>query len=221
MVLRMNGNGKISVENKAKNSTLIDGKKNYLICEVCKKKFAAKRSDAKTCSRICRQQLSLNPTQYDGDEWYTPLEYIEAARKLYGEIDLDPASCVEAQAVIQAKHFFAKKDNGLKQLWFGNVWCNPPYSTRLVQLFTSHAVRQYEARYCTAVLLLVNNCTDTAWFRSLAVRFPMMLSNGRADFWRPNQENFATRQGQAIFYLGPDKNVFFEAFEHLAYAPNR
>lgn len=53
------------------------------------------------------------------NEWYTPDEWIDAARKVMGGIDLDPASTVEANRVIKAKAFFALDDDGLKQKWSG------------------------------------------------------------------------------------------------------
>jgi hypothetical protein len=39
------------------------------------------------------------------NEWYTPKQYIEAARKVLGEIDLDPATSEKAQETIGAKCF--------------------------------------------------------------------------------------------------------------------
>jgi len=38
------------------------------------------------------------------NNWYTPARYIEAARTVLGEIDLDPASDARGQSVVQAKH---------------------------------------------------------------------------------------------------------------------
>jgi hypothetical protein len=48
-------------------------------------------------------------------ERYTPAEYIEAARKVLGGIDLDPATSPQAQRVVQATRYFTEKDDGLVQ----------------------------------------------------------------------------------------------------------
>jgi len=44
-------------------------------------------------------------------EWYTPLDYINAVREVMGDIDLDPASCIEANTIVKAKKYFTKEEN--------------------------------------------------------------------------------------------------------------
>jgi hypothetical protein len=66
------------------------------------------------------------------NEWYTPKEYIEAARQVLGEIHLDPASNSLANDIVQAATFYTAEDTGLDKDWRGNVWMNPPYESGLI-----------------------------------------------------------------------------------------
>src|SRR6266702_2856765 len=67
--------------------------------------------------------------QGKSNEWFTPSRYVEAARKVMGSIDLDPASCEMANRVVRAARYYTKQDNGLAQEWYGRVWLNPPYGS--------------------------------------------------------------------------------------------
>ena len=147
-------------------------------------------------------------------EWYTPKDYIVAARAVLGAIDLDPASSEAANAVVQADRFYSQQDDGLAQEWRGRVWMNPPYANTLVSLFCEKLVDAVQAGRVPAAIVLANNCTETRWFAALTraasgLCFPV----GRVRFWKADQIVRETPlQGQAIVYFGSDVDRFCDVF---------
>jgi phage N-6-adenine-methyltransferase len=151
------------------------------------------------------------------NEWYTPRRYIEAARKVLGEIDLDPASCKEAQKVVRARKFFTIETNGLDKEWHGRVWLNPPYSRGLAPAFVNKLVAEIDAGRTVAAIMLSNSCTDTHWF-DVAMRAvaSMCFTYGRIDFQapevRPDARTQQGPQGQAFSYFGNEPQRFEDVF---------
>jgi phage N-6-adenine-methyltransferase len=165
--------------------------------------------------RVGLDPLAPKPhvAQNSGDnEWYTPKEYIRQARDVLGEIDLDPASSAEANAIVKAAKFYSADDDGLKQAWAGRVWLNPPYASGLVDDFAMKLLASLHEGDVTAALVLVNNSTETRWFQALlevadAICFP----KGRVKFWHPRKVAVPL-QGQAILYFGKDVDNFHLRF---------
>jgi phage N-6-adenine-methyltransferase len=147
------------------------------------------------------------------NEWYTPPAYVEAARLVLGEIDLDPATAPRAQKRIKAKKFFIEQDDGLTKEWHGRIWLNPPYSREKIPLFIDKMVAEIEAARVTAAIVLTNSYTDTAWFRKI---FPltdaMCFTEGRIAFTDPDGDPCRPTQGQIFFYYGPDVETFDTVF---------
>lgn len=61
--------------------------------------------------------------------------------------------------------------------------------------------------------MLVNNATDTAWFETLvSVSDAIVFPSKRIKFWSPTGKIATPLQGQAILYIGTQKELFFETF---------
>jgi phage N-6-adenine-methyltransferase len=139
-------------------------------------------------------------------EWHTPAQYIELARAVLGEIDLDPASNEEAQKTVRARRYFTAADNGLNWPWYGRVWLNSPYGQPHITQFVDKMIAEREAERMSAGIMLTHNNTDTAWFhRALARADAICFTRGRIKFVRRDgRQGCSPTQGQTFFYFGHD-----------------
>ena len=146
-------------------------------------------------------------------EWYTPSEYIEAARAVLGAIDLDPASCAIAQRTVQATRYFTAEDDGLLHDWSGRVFLNPPYAGGIggIECFINALCA---SRYITAYITLTNDCMDTAWAHKLLRHSSAVcFVRGRIRFETPGGAKAKTPpRGQMFCYHGGDVAAFKREF---------
>lgn len=148
------------------------------------------------------------------DEWYTPPEYVESARRVMGGIDLDPASNAVANEYIGAEKYFSIEDSAFNHEWRGRVWMNPPYS-RVIKDFTNKLVEEFLAGRVTEAIVVTNNGTDTRWFQELmSVGSAICLHKGRIGFLNKKGDRVDNNnKGQVFTYLGPNLDAFAEEFE--------
>lgn len=152
------------------------------------------------------------------NEWYTPAHIIEAARSVMGGIDLDPASNDVANEVVRAATYYTVDDDGLSYQWAGRIWLNPPYARESIAQFIEHLVDNRNLGHVTQAIVLVNNATETIWFRHLiSIASSVVFPGGRVRFWKADGETSGPLQGQAIVYIGDHPQLFYEQFAALGW----
>ena len=150
-------------------------------------------------------------------QWHTPDEYLNAARELMGDIDIDPATDEKAQLRIKAKVYYTRETNGLDKLWLGRLWLGTPYKVGLIEQFTQRAIEQYQCGNVIEGLILTHtNNTHFDYFQDLLeacsgvcfVRDYIRWVKGHEKEeeamkdigvkWEPEY----TKHGNAVLYLG-------------------
>jgi ParB family chromosome partitioning protein len=161
--------------------------------------------DAKDIERISSKSTN---------EWWTPKEYIESARAVLGQIDIDPASSELANETVQANIFYTKKNNGLEYNWPGRVWLNPPYGG-IARDFVARLVQQYENGITTEAILLVNsNSTETAWFAP-CWNYILCFTNHRINFVTSHSVAKGSTHGSVFVYFGKNVESFVRNFRQF------
>ena len=149
-------------------------------------------------------------------EWGTPPLIIEAARKTMGSIDLDPASCAEANAIVKADSYLGKVTDGLICTWWGNVWLNWPFGRKENYLWVSKLMREWSTGHIRQALTICFAATSEGWFEPLK-SYPQCSLNGRT-----NYIDLATglvvkgvSKGSVVTYLGHNLDAFVYNFTPL------
>lgn len=164
--------------------------------------------------RLDKPHVSHNSGE---NEWYTPPDYIEAARAAMGGIDCDPASSEVANRTVRAARYFTKEQDGLTKKWSGAVWMNPPYAQPLIAQFSEAVASKFESGEIEQACVLVNNATETEWFqRLLSVCTSVYFPRSRVRFLDPEgNPGGAPLQGQAVIYMGKRAQEFAATFGGL------
>jgi ParB family chromosome partitioning protein len=151
------------------------------------------------------------------DEWFTPIEIIDSARAVLGEIDLDPASCAAANTRVGARCFYSQQVDGLLPTneWRGRIWMNPPYGS-LAPDFAVKLLSEFRVGRISAAVALFNaNAMSSQWFIPMySAARSMIITRGRLSFV-PGTEGQAVSSpstGSVILYLGPTPELFAKHF---------
>ena len=172
-----------------------------------------------------------NPDYYtsrsDNGEWYTPRWFIDKVVDVLGSIDLDPYSCDVAQRTVQATHFFTKEHDALLHDWpiVETLFANPPYGRKFLDPMVRRLVKEYDAGTWSRGIILVNNATDTRWFRELeGISIAICTVHQRIRFNDAKGSlavhNFNTR-GQIVLYVGDDELRFRDVFANIGHVYQR
>ena len=162
-----------------------------------------------------QRQSRINTGLYSSatPEWYTPRHIIDRVLALFGQIDLDPCSnsADPALANVPAQSYWTQADNGLAQLWCGNVYMNPPYGDE-IGAWVERLHGAYESGEIEAAIALLPARTDTAWFQNYMADYRWCLVRGRLKF--SSSENSAPFPS-VVVYLGADDTAFWQHFHDL------
>ena len=161
---------------------------------------------------------SSGPVQGSGgDEWYTPAYIIHAARAAMGSIDLDPASSAAAQETVKADTWFDREADGLKQVWRGRTWINPPYNRGVIDEFADKLLESLGDGGVTECVWISNASFDTPWCQRLMKSASGICLKAERTKFTPGsgQDESTNAWATILLYFGPHQMQFKREFEYI------
>ena len=189
-------------------------------------KYAAKQKAViKKCWELAELWQAANFSS-EHNEWYTPAKYIEAVREVLGDIDLDPASSAQANAVVRATEIFTQFDDGLAREWRGRIFMNPPYGRTpehrsLAAAFCNKALVEFAAGNIEAGIILVNSLHSQSWQAPLYDHAVCFVDHRIHFVSADGQENENPTFQNILVYLGADIAKFARVFSPFGYVMQR
>ena len=155
------------------------------------------------------------------ESWYTPANYIAAARAAMGGIGLDPASSEKAQDVVKAEVYYTEADDGLTQDWRAeSLFINPPFASKKINPFADKLADAYQRGRIKRAVWLARNATETRWFQQLAaMSAAIFFPQHRITYWRNDDDGGVVHgggmTGDVVIYLGDDAPRFRAVFAEI------
>jgi hypothetical protein len=148
-------------------------------------------------------------------EWYTPARYLKLVRAVLGDIELDPASTVEANKVVRAKMYYDRVSNGLSRDWRARtLFLNPPYGVGVIDPWPPKLIMHYKAGDIAEAILLVPANFETGWLKPLW-DYPICFVDHRIRFYSPNNDSTSPVSRNAFVYFGSNLELFDDAFSEI------
>lgn len=116
------------------------------------------------------------------DNWGTPDWLFNLLNQNFGPFSVD--TCADAENSKVPGSFFDEAMDGLKQVWTGTCWCNPPYSG-VADWIKKGYDSVYVDKTADRVVFLVANRTETEWFHEYAARGLVFFLRSRVKFIEP------------------------------------
>lgn len=129
------------------------------------------------------------------DLWSTPQDFFD---KLNAEFHFQTDVCALPENA-KCEHYFTPEQDGLKQIWGGQCWMNPPYGREIGKWMK----KAYESSLQGAtVVCLVPSRTDTRWWHDYAVKGEIRFIKGRLKFG--DSRNSAPFPSAVVIFRGAD-----------------
>lgn len=148
----------------------------------------------------------------EGD-FYTHPTIIAAARDAMCGIDLDPASCKEANLTVGATRFIGEIDNGLLHPWAGRVWCNPPYGDW--KTWAPKIVEELGNVEQLCLLVTTRSITGKTFHPLVQGADSIWIGRGRFGFGGPHASS--PDEGHVCLYYGERADAFAQAFNRIGH----